>query len=268
MRTRRHRPRLGQHFLADRVLARRIAELALEEPSEFYVEVGPGLGALTEHLVPRVPRILLLEIDPSLVRALRDRYGSMPHVEVREADASEFDWKSSTASVSSVTVVGNLPYRVGTRIVTDVLGQVDKLRTAVFMLQREVAERLVAEPGSRDYGSLSVLARLRHDLRIALRVRPGAFRPPPKVHSAVVVARRLSRPRVEVPDVAAFEGLVRALFRGRRKQLRNVASSIWQDAEAVLRRAGIDPSRRAETLSLEEFARLAHLGRHARAARS
>lgn len=248
---------LGQHFLRDAGIARAIVDLVAPTPADLVVEIGPGEGALTGELARRGGRVVALEVDRALAERLRGRWAS---VEVLEADARAWDYAALAAPPGGrLLVVGNLPYSVSKPILVALLAARRTLAEMALMLQREVAERIAAVPGGKVYGSLSVLTQLYCDARIALRVPPGAFRPPPKVESAVVHLRVLRGPRV-VTDEARFHAVVHAAFAQRRKMLANALASGLGLPVARARRAavaaGIDPSRRAETLSIVEFAGL------------
>lgn len=250
---------LGQHFLRDRRVARAIVGLLAPTPRDLVVEIGAGEGALTQELVGRPGRLIALEIDRTLVERLRRRW---PELEVVEADARRWDYGALTPPPGGrVLVVGNLPYAAATRILQALLAARRAIHEMALMFQREVAERVVAPPGSRARGSLSVLTQLVCDVRIALRVPPGAFRPPPRVSSAVVHFRVLPAPRVPVADERWFAAVVRAAFGQRRKTLPNALAArlgIASDrVRASVEAAGIDPGRRAETLTISEFAELA-----------
>jgi 16S rRNA (adenine1518-N6/adenine1519-N6)-dimethyltransferase len=249
---------LGQHFLRDRGVARAIVDALAPRPEDLVVEIGPGEGALTAELAGRSGRLVALEIDAALAAGLRRRF---PTAEIVEADARRWNYGALQRPAGGrVLVIGNLPYSVGTAILMTLVGARGAIDGIVVMLQREVAERVAAAPGSRRYGSLSVLVRLGWDARVILRVPPGAFRPPPKVESAVVALTALARPRAVVGDEERFRGLLHAAFAQRRKMLSNgLAASLGLSPAAVrevLEAVGIDPARRAETLDLEEFARL------------
>lgn len=258
MTARPRRRALGQHFLRDAGIARAIVDTVAPRPSDLVVEIGPGEGALTAELARRAGHLMALEIDRSLVSSLRTR---VPGVEVVEADAQRWDYAAIRRPLGGrVLIVGNLPYSVGTAILVALVEAREAIDEMVVMLQREVAERVAAAPGSRSYGSLSVLVQLGCDARVILRVPPGAFRPPPKVESAVVKLTVLPQPRVAVADEGHFRTIVRAAFAQRRKMLGNaLAASLSLSTgrtREILVGAGIDPARRAETLDLEEFARL------------
>jgi 16S rRNA (adenine1518-N6/adenine1519-N6)-dimethyltransferase len=249
---------LGQHFLRDAEIARAIVDLVTPTANDLVVEIGPGEGALTAELARRGGRVIALEVDPVLAARLRPRF---PGVEIVEADARSWEYGTLVAPPSGrVLVVGNLPYSVGKPILMALVAARTAVDSMALMLQREVAERVAAAPGSRVYGSLSVLTQLYCNVALALRVPPGAFRPPPKVESAVIRLDVLRSPRVPIADERRFHVVVRAAFAQRRKTLANALSAgLGQRAEDLRARAesaGIDPSRRAETLTISEFAEL------------
>jgi 16S rRNA (adenine1518-N6/adenine1519-N6)-dimethyltransferase len=249
---------LGQHFLRDQAVARAIVELAAPTERDLVVEIGPGDGALTGLLAARAGRVIALEIDRPLGAALRAR---LPAVEVLDADARRWDYAGLSAPAGGrVLILGNLPYSVGKPILMALIDARAAINEMVLMLQREVAERIAAPPGGKTYGSLSVFTQLHCDVRLAFRVPPGAFRPPPKVDSAVLHLRVLREPRVLLADPRRFETVVRAAFAQRRKMLANALGAGLGLPLDVVRRAaaaaGVDPTRRAETLSLSEFAAL------------
>ena len=256
---------LGQHFLRDRSVADRIVELVAPTSRDLVVEIGPGRGALTETLAARGGRLLALEIDDALAVSLRERFAGSPRVEIRQADARHFDYASlrglTPAPGGRVLVVGNLPYSVGKPILAGLVEAAPAIDEMALMLQKEVAERVAAGPGGKTYGALSVLTQASCAVRLAFTVPPGAFSPPPQVDSAVLHLRPHREPPVDVGDPARFSAVVRAAFSQRRKSLANaLAAGLGlgtERARRLLEAAALDPGRRAETLSLEEFARLA-----------
>jgi 16S rRNA (adenine1518-N6/adenine1519-N6)-dimethyltransferase len=249
---------LGQHFLRDQATARAIVALVAPTERDLVVEIGPGDGALTGLLAGRAGRVIALEIDRALGAALRAR---LPAVEVLDADARSWDYAGLTAPDGGrVLILGNLPYSVGKPILMSLIEARAAIHEMALMLQLEVAERVAAPPGGKTYGSLSIFTQLHCDVRVAFRVPPGAFRPPPKVDSAVLHLRVLREARVPLDDPRRFESVVRAAFAQRRKMLANALGAGLGLPLDVVRRAattaGIDPTRRAETLSLSEFAAL------------
>jgi 16S rRNA (adenine1518-N6/adenine1519-N6)-dimethyltransferase len=254
---RRPSKRLGQHFLADANVARRIVELAGLQPADRVVEIGPGLGALTDLLAADAGELWLFEVDAVLAQRLRAAYADRPQVHVVQADILRVDFQSHLGSGTAV-VVANLPYNIGAAVVTRLLEEGTRFPRMVLMLQKEVAARLRAQPGGKDYGVLSVLTQFAAHVEPGLRVGPRAFVPPPRVQSEVVVLLPRTRPPAPVDDTAMLHRVVRTCFGQRRKQLGNSLRPLAPDAAVVLQRIGIDPARRAETLSLAEFAALSN----------
>ncbi|HUJ79154.1 MAG TPA: 16S rRNA (adenine(1518)-N(6)/adenine(1519)-N(6))-dimethyltransferase RsmA [Nitrospiria bacterium] len=250
------RPKYGQHFLVNQSLCRKIVDLAQLTPSDRVVEIGPGRGALTSLLLERAGDVWAIEVDPALAAHLRDRFGHRPRFHLIEQDALRVEFEELPAPY---TVVANLPYAVASPLLIRLLEARRSIPLMVLMFQREVAERLVAEPGGREYGLLTIIARLYADVRLAVKVSPGSFRPPPKVESAVVTVTPRPKPAVPIEDEAAFLRLIRVGFAHRRKTMRNNLCHAHLTAarcDALLRKAGIDPARRPETLGLEEWGRV------------
>jgi len=252
------RKRFGQHFL-EPSWAARVVDAVAPEPSQTLIEIGPGRGVMTAALAARAGRLIAVEIDRDLVRDLRE---GLPSVEVIEGDVLELDLGGLAGASTPVRVVGNLPYNVATPILFQLAGAAGDgavIADATLMLQREVADRLLAAPGTRDYGTLTVQLGLVADVTRVLSLPPGAFRPPPRVHSSVV--RLVFRaPAADVGDRRSFERVVRGLFHQRRKTLLNalrpVAASFERQPLELLELTGLDGTRRPGTLTLEEMARL------------
>lgn len=255
-----HRPRrsLGQHFLADPNIARRIVDLAAIDKSHRVVEIGPGLGALTELLAQRAGKLILVEYDADLARELRAKFADAAHVSVVEADALEVDFAAMLEETEGTILVANLPYNIATAVLARALDQRRLFARMVVMIQREVAERLRASPGTKTYGALSVLTQVAATVRRGFRVGPGAFVPRPEVDSEVVILEPSREWRAAIGDFDAFRRLVQALFSQRRKQLANSLRQLSEHPADLLRSLDIDPMRRAETLSLDEFAKLSN----------
>jgi 16S rRNA (adenine1518-N6/adenine1519-N6)-dimethyltransferase len=256
----RPRKRWGQHFLCDPGVARRIVETAELGPSSIALEIGPGLGALTDELAARAARLYLVEIDPGLVTRLRGRHGGDPRVRIVEGDVLALPL-ADIVTEPAVTVVANLPYNIATPVLFRLLELRARFPRAVVMLQREMALRLAARPGSADYGVTSVLVQAFAVVRIGFRVSRRSFMPRPEVDSAVVDIHWSAEPRVDLGDVELFRMVVRAAFGQRRKMLRNALAAVLagrgRRVETVFDEAGIAPTARAETLDLAAFARLA-----------
>jgi len=250
---------LGQHFLRDAAIARAIAALLEPTRRDLVVEIGPGEGALTDELARRSGRLVALEVDRALIERLRRRF---PDVEVLEADARTWAYGTLVRPPGGrVLVVGNLPYSVSKPIVAALLEARAAIDAMALMLQREVAERLAAPPGSKVYGALSVLTQAVCDVELALRVPPGAFRPPPQVESAVVRLTPRATPRVPAALDVRFREVVKAAFGRRRKTLANALAGGLGIPLGAAREAattsGVDPARRAETLAIEDFVTIA-----------
>jgi 16S rRNA (adenine1518-N6/adenine1519-N6)-dimethyltransferase len=204
-------PKLGQHFLANRETLERLAEAACPTPEPLVIEIGSGRGALTEFLLPRAGRVVAIELDSVLANALRVRF---PRAEVVEADVLATD----LAQWGPAAVAGNLPYYITSPILERICALGPLLKRAVVLMQREVAARLVAKPGTRDYGFLTVATQLFTEPEVLFRIPPGAFSPPPKVESAAV--RLVPRP-VRIQDAGGFLEFAGRSFRQKRKTLRN-----------------------------------------------
>ncbi|MBL0143640.1 MAG: 16S rRNA (adenine(1518)-N(6)/adenine(1519)-N(6))-dimethyltransferase RsmA [Betaproteobacteria bacterium] len=247
----RPKRRLGQHFLTDRHYVERIVAEIAPRAGETMVEIGPGPGALTERLAAVVRPLHVVEIDRDLAADLRSRFDS-GSVVVHEGDALAFDLSSLPAGLR---VVGNLPYNISTPLLFHVASFAPRVRDCVFMLQKEVVERMVADPGTPDYGRLSVMLQYRFEMALAFRVPPGAFTPPPKVDSAIVRMVPLGPGRLAARDEALFARIVMAAFTQRRKTLRNALRRVAGDE--IFSRTGIDPGLRGETLSVAQFVALA-----------
>jgi 16S rRNA (adenine1518-N6/adenine1519-N6)-dimethyltransferase len=247
---------LGQHFLIDGEVAERAIRLAELEPGACVLEIGPGRGALTDRLRAAGHPVVAIEVDEALADALERR--ADPGLRIVRGDFLRVDLDALGVD-GPLPVVANLPYSTGTAIVSRLLERPERFPRLVVMLQLEVAARLCAAPGSRSYGGLTVQCALHATATMGFTVPPRAFAPPPQVDSAVVRLDTTSVPRADVGDRRLFRRVVQAAFGQRRKTLRNALGAGFGPAagEAMLERAGIDARRRAETLSLEEFAILA-----------
>ncbi|HTO98055.1 MAG TPA: 16S rRNA (adenine(1518)-N(6)/adenine(1519)-N(6))-dimethyltransferase RsmA [Myxococcales bacterium] len=243
----------GQNFLGDERLLSALASLARLGPGQVVVELGAGLGHFTRALAATGARVVAVERDRELAPILR---AELPGVEVIEADAKSFDLLAVAERAGQrVVVCGNLPYHLSSPILFHLLDQRAAVRRAVLLLQREVAERIAAPPGGREYGLLSVLLQQVADPSLALAVPRHAFTPPPEVESTALVLEFLDQPRAAIRDEARFRTLIKAAFSQRRKTLWNALKAM-PGARQALEGSGIDPQRRAETLTVEEFARI------------
>jgi 16S rRNA (adenine1518-N6/adenine1519-N6)-dimethyltransferase len=254
------RKRFGQHFLRDRKVLERIADALALGGTETVVEIGPGRGALTDLLAERTTggRLVAVEIDRDLAAHLRARYADRPHVRIVEADVLQSEL-AALAGGDDFVLAGNVPYYITTPILFHAL-EPPRPRRAVYLVQREVAERVAAPPGGKEYGALTVNVQAVARTEILLRVPPGAFAPPPKVDSAVIRVTPREDPVVAPEEERRFRRFVQEAFGMRRKQMRRVVRSLAaldaEGAEAVLEAAGVDPEARPETLAPETFARL------------
>jgi len=259
---RAHRAR-GQNFLVDAALATRLVELAGVAAGEAVIEIGTGLGVLTRALAERAAQVVTLEVDAGIVRALRAERALPANVELLHADALRVDLAALVAAAGRPTrLVANLPYSISAPVLRALLDLRDELEDWSVMLQREVARRLLAEPGSRDWGSLGVLHRLTVRVERCLELPPGCFYPVPRVRSSFLRIGRLPTPLLARGELGAVEGLVRRAFGKRRKTLANALREGTASPEAVeraLRRVGIASKARAEELPAASFAELARI---------
>ena len=266
---------LGQNFLHDESVARRIIDLVSPKHNEILIEVGPGTGVLTRMLVERGGYVVAVEIDPRLSDSL-SRSIKRENLLVVTGDALRLNWEEvienakeklrsmhpSHTDVTRVRVVANLPYYISTPIIELFLSMRRELFDMTLMLQKEVAERISAEPGGKEYGYLSVLVQYYCVASLLFEVPPSAFTPEPKVRSAVIKLKLREQPAIQVEDERRFFALVRASFSQRRKTILNnlkasaAALKFSRPIEAALESAGVATQRRAETLSLAEFASL------------
>lgn len=237
--------RLGQHFLIRTSILRRIAEAAVPFRNLHVIEIGPGRGALTQFLVPAAERVTAVEVDPVLVHYLQEKFRGEPNFEVLHNDILQTD----LAQWGPVAIAGNLPYYITSPIVDKVLGLGPLLQRAVFLVQKEVAERITAQPGSRDYGYLSALCQVSAEVKYVATVPPEAFRPPPKVFSAVV--QLIPRPAPLVADRAGFLEFASLCFGQKRKTLRNNLVAVYPGIEAQP-----EAKLRAEQVGVEQMAEL------------
>jgi 16S rRNA (adenine1518-N6/adenine1519-N6)-dimethyltransferase len=238
------RQKFGQHFLRSTPVLTRIADAAIGEDRALAVEIGPGKGALTEHLLARFERVIAVELDPEMVAVLRERWKDEPRLEVRQMDALDADW----ATVGEGVLAGNLPYYVASPIISDYVRKPGALRQATFLIQKEVAERIAATPGNREYGYFSVECQLLAKVEYLFSVPPGAFQPPPKVDSAVI--RLTPKAAPEGLDTRRFLSFASECFRQKRKTLRNNLSGRF--AKEVLD-AHPESAKRAEQLGVQEL---------------
>lgn len=249
----RARKRFGQHFLRDRSVIEHILAEFDPKPGDTVVEIGPGQGALTLPLLDRLGRLYVVELDRDLAAEIPRLCAGRGEVLVHAVDALQFDF-TGLAEGRRLRIIGNLPYNISTPLLFHLLEQADAIHDMLFMVQKEVGERLAAPPGGKDYGRLSVMIQWRFEVERLFDVGPGAFTPPPRVDSSIVRLRPRERAAYTVRDPQRLSRLVQAAFAQRRKTLRNSLRGLVTAEQLV--QAGIDPDRRAETLSARDFMRL------------
>jgi 16S rRNA (adenine1518-N6/adenine1519-N6)-dimethyltransferase len=247
----------GQNFLVDERSFRAIVDACAPGADDWVIEIGAGLGTLTDRLAERAGRVIAVERDREMVAVLRAELGENPRVEIAEANALTFDYAGIAVRAGRPPIVcGNLPYQIASPILFRLLDARAHVARIVVMLQREMAERIVAQPSTAEYGALSVMVAMSGRAKIVCRVPAGAFVPAPRVDSAVLRVEPFAggSTRAQVASEEQFSRVVHAAFNQRRKTLRNALKALADDA--AFARAGIDPQRRGETLSVEEFAAL------------
>lgn len=251
---------LGQNFLIDDSVLEDIVNGAEVNGEDFIIEIGPGVGTLTAQLLMKAKKVTSIELDNDLIPILTEELGEHENFSLIHNDALKVDFNEVIGDEKSVKLVANLPYYVTTPIIVKLLKDGYNFKSLTIMIQKEVAERINAEPNCKEYGSLSVLVQYYCDTKIVRRVVPSSFIPRPKVESIVIRLDRLPEPRVKAKDEKLMFDLVRAGFNMRRKTLWNAAKSFnlsKEDLEKAFENSGVDQKRRAETLSLQEFADLA-----------
>lgn len=258
---------LGQNFLIDQNILHKIANTAQLNEEDLVIEIGPGLGALTQILVCRAASVVAVELDRRMIPILTEQLAGLGNLKIVHGDALKLNYQELIASFTGwkkIKLVANLPYYISTPLIFKLLTEPVDWDQIVIMVQKEVAERISAEPGSKDYGQLSILVQYRAQANLVFKVPPTVFVPRPKVDSAVIRMVPWKAPPVNVLDEKLFFQVVKAAFAQRRKTLRNnLANLDWfggnkSAVETVLKELNIDPNRRGETLSLEDFARIAN----------
>ena len=251
---------LGQNFLIDESVLTDIVEGAEVNDEDLVIETGPGVGSLTAKLLCKAKKVVSIELDNDLIPILSQELGDNPNFTLIHNDALKVDFNEIIGDEQSVKLVANLPYYVTTPIIVKLLKEKYNFKSLTIMIQKEVAERMAAEPGNKDYGALSLLVQYYCNTKIVRRVAPSCFIPRPKVDSIVIRLDKLSEPRVNVKDEKLMFDIIRNSFNMRRKTLWNGIKFLGlpkENLELAFEKAGIDPKRRGETLSLEEFAKLA-----------
>jgi 16S rRNA (adenine1518-N6/adenine1519-N6)-dimethyltransferase len=254
----------GQNFLISDRVFRAIVDATVASDDDWIIEIGAGLGTLTARLAERVPegKVIALERDPDMIRVLRSELGGVDNVDIEDCDALRYDltmaarWRGDP-----IAVCGNLPYHIAAPLLFRVIDARAVVRCAVVMIQKEMAERIVASPGTKAYGALGVMIRTYADVTMIARVSAGSFAPAPQVDSAVIKLMPLpgGAPRAPIADDEHYSRVVHAAFGQRRKTLRNALRAVWTDEEVdgALAASAIDGVRRGETLDIAELAQLA-----------
>ncbi len=257
----KRRPKLGQHFLASEGYRRRIIEALPLRPDDLVIEVGPGRGAMTALLAERASHVVAIEVDPALAGKLREQFQKQPQIEIIGADILSTDVAAVCRrhNAEKCFVFGNLPYYITSPILRHLMGEAAWIRGMACLVQREVADRITAQPGSRDYGYLSVFVQIHAEPKIVLKVPPGAFSPPPKVQSAFVDFKMRPRfPDWSAREQAQFIEFAQLCFAQKRKKLLNNLQKGYSRAVTleVFEEAGLPQSIRAEELTVDQLARL------------
>nr|HEX4315665.1 16S rRNA (adenine(1518)-N(6)/adenine(1519)-N(6))-dimethyltransferase RsmA [Kofleriaceae bacterium] len=250
----------GQNFLVSDRAFRAIVDATVSADDDWIVEIGSGLGTLTARLAERVPdgKVIALERDRDMIAVLRTELAGVDNVDIEEADALRYDLKMAARwRGDRITVCGNLPYHIAAPLLFHILDASPHVTRAVVMVQKEMADRIVAQPATEAYGALGVMIRTYADVSTVAKVGAQSFHPPPKIDSTVLRLTPLPAAREELGDAALYSKIVHAAFGQRRKQLRNALRTALDDrVPAVLAATGIDGQRRGETLSIAEFAQL------------
>lgn len=252
------RKRFGQHFLHDRNIINKILLAIDPQPHDLLVEIGPGMGAITLPLLGRCGALTAVELDRDVIPALQAAAKDKGNLHLIQADALKTDFHTLAPQGYKLRLVGNLPYNISTPLLFHCLDQMDVIADMHFMLQKEVVQRMAAQPGGKDYGRLTVMLAVRCRVEPLLSIGAGAFKPPPKVESAFVRLIPHAQAPFPLGDTARFKTLVNQAFSRRRKTLRNALLGLVD--ESAIRRAGLDPAARPETLSAADYARLADGG--------
>lgn len=250
------RKRFGQHFLHDSFIIEKIISAIHPNKTDPMLEIGPGMGALTQELLPLLNRLIVIELDKDLIPLLKEKCAPLGELIIYQADALKFDLHSVGKPNIRWRIVGNLPYNISTPLLFHLLEQVDAIQDMHFMLQKEVVERMVAQPGNAHYGRLSVMIQYYCQAKKLFIVKPGAFKPPPKVDSAVIRLIPYQTPPWQANDLVLFAEIVRTAFSHRRKMLRKIFGKLINVKQFGL--LEIDPKQRPEELSVMDYVKLSN----------
>jgi 16S rRNA (adenine1518-N6/adenine1519-N6)-dimethyltransferase len=248
------RKRFGQNFLTDQNVLSEIIRVIAPTAADIMVEIGPGQGAMTALLLAQLSRLQVVELDRDLVALLQKKFSSDKLI-IHSGDALQFDFSALQPTQGKLRIVGNLPYNISSPLLFHLAQYAQQVEDQHFMLQKEVVQRMVAPPGGKDYGRLSVMLQWRYQMEMLFIVPPSAFDPPPKVDSAIVRMRPIESPLA--CEQARLEQVVTQAFSQRRKVIRNSLGGLFTEQQLIT--AGIDPQARPETISLEQYVALTHL---------
>ena len=254
----------GQNFLISDRAFRAIVDATGRTDEDWIVEIGAGVGTLTARLAERVTagKVIALELDPDMVKVLRVELAGVDNVEIEQVDAMRYDLRMAAKwRGDKISVCGNLPYHIASQLLFKVIDARDSITHAVMMIQKEMADRIVAPPGGKEYGAIGVMLRTYADITTVAKVSAGSFVPAPKIDSTVIKMVPLAQPRAPIADGKHYSNVVHAAFGQRRKTLRNALRAVFPSdgVDAALATTGIDGQRRGETLDIPEFAALAAL---------
>ncbi|CCJ34497.1 MULTISPECIES: 16S rRNA (adenine(1518)-N(6)/adenine(1519)-N(6))-dimethyltransferase RsmA [Caloramator] len=254
---------LGQNFLIDENILKKIIDAAELDENSTVIEIGPGIGTLTQEMAKRCKKVVAVEIDKNLIPILEETLGNFKNIKIIHSDALKVDFNKiiKEENLENVKVVANLPYYVTTPIIAKLLNERVKISSMIIMIQKEVADRILAKPNTDEYGTLSLLCQYHCDIKKICKVSPNCFVPPPRVESMVIRLDIRDQKRVEVLDEELFFNIIKSAFNMRRKTLSNSLKSIANEDILLkaLEELSIDPKRRGETLSIEEFAKLSNI---------
>jgi 16S rRNA (adenine1518-N6/adenine1519-N6)-dimethyltransferase len=248
------RSRLGQNFLLDPSIAERIVDVSGVGPDDTVIEIGPGHGIMTRFIASRAKELIAIELDNSLFDQLKRYFIAYDNITLLHMDVMKYDFSRH----GPFKVIANIPYYITTPIIFKLIEEENQMDSMTLTIQKEVAERIVASPGNKQYGVLSLMVQFYGKAEIIFTISAGAFRPTPKVNSAVIKIERHLKPPVDVANEDIFRRIIKTSFAGRRKMLSNSLKAVHPDIKTLLMRSGIDPSRRPETLSMKEFAIIAN----------
>jgi 16S rRNA (adenine1518-N6/adenine1519-N6)-dimethyltransferase len=252
--THQARKRFGQNFLQDHGVIDNILAHCQPSPGQHWIEIGPGLGALTKPLLATGVKLDIIELDRDLIKHLQNQFAGHANLSIHQADALRFDFTQLAETNEKLKIIGNLPYNISTPLMFHLLENIHCIEDMHFMLQKEVVERICADAGNKKYGRLSVMMQNYCHSEWLFDVPPESFHPIPQVMSAIVKLSPYAHPKVGAEDMPGFQNLVTQAFSQRRKTIRNSLKNLVSEAQMLA--LNIDPTQRAETLSLEQFARL------------